>query len=93
MEYPVYYELNFDGFKKYVGYMRLTTHEIVNEAPLSPQETATMKELLVKAVQEHNERVKYSEDYQVILAHFGIQYVAYFNKKEEKVVWLNGFTK
>lgn len=93
MNYPVYYELSFEGFRKYVEYMRLTTHDIVDKVALSPQETVAMKAILVKSVDEYNERVEYSEYYQVTLAYFCIQYVAYFNKKREKVIWLNGFTK
>jgi hypothetical protein len=101
MDYPVYYELNFDGFKKH---MRLTAHEIVAEASLSAPEIALMKEMVIKAVEVHNECVNYSEYKQIILGGmvsslgfsypgYAIQYVAYFNKRQEKVIWINGFAK
>ncbi|MDJ0367072.1 hypothetical protein QMK33_18130 [Hymenobacter sp. H14-R3] len=84
--------------------MRFPAHKIVAKAPLSPPEIALMKEMVIKAVEVHNERVNYSEYKQVILggvassrgySHpgYGIQYVAYFNEKQEKVIWINGFAK
>jgi hypothetical protein len=93
MEYPVYYELNFDSFKKYAEFMWSNAHEIANRATLSPQEIATMKEMVSEAVEEYNERIGYNQYYQVKLVNFGIQYAAYFNAKGEKVIWINGFTK
>lgn len=93
MEYPVYYELNFDSFKKYIDFMRLNTHEIAYKASLSLQEIIAMKEILRQEVSEYNEQVEYSEYYRVDLVSFGIQYVPYFDKEGEKLIWLNGFTK
>jgi hypothetical protein len=93
MEYPVYYEINFDSFKNYVNFMHLTAHELANKASLSMRELAIMKQIVVKEVEEYNECVEYNEYRQIKLARFGVQYVSYFNKKREKLIWLNGFEK
>ncbi|MDJ0367075.1 hypothetical protein QMK33_18145 [Hymenobacter sp. H14-R3] len=92
MEYPIYYELNFDGFKNSLKFEWELTQEEISEAHLSAQETKLMKKLLISALMAYNEYVDHNEYERVDLDGFGIQYVAYSNKKGEKISWINGFT-
>ncbi|GAB3634536.1 hypothetical protein GCM10027422_01260 [Hymenobacter arcticus] len=92
MDYPVYYKLNFDGFKSSMKFAWELAKEGIIEAQLSPPETTRMKEILISTLAAYNEYVDYNEYERVDLDGFGIQYVAYSNKKEEKIIWINGFT-
>ncbi|RZJ93114.1 MAG: hypothetical protein EOO60_05865 [Hymenobacter sp.] len=91
MNYPVYYKLSFNGFTSSMKFVWKLAKEEVIEACLSPQETTRMKEILISDLMEYNEYVSYSEYERIDLDNFGIQYVAYYNKKREKIIWINGF--
>lgn len=91
MNYPVYYKLSFNGFTSSMKFAWELAKEEIIEAYLSPQETTRMKEILISDLMKYNEYVNYSEYERIDLDGFGIQYVAYYNKNREKIIWINGF--
>jgi len=92
MEYPVYFELEFEAFEKFTKFMGLRNHEVIASAQLSQQDVLKMRQLLPEAVMQYNERANYSHYSRIDLANFGLQYAGFLNKNGEKIIWINGFT-
>ena len=87
---PTYYKLSFADCKSLIPQRG---DETITEANLNPQEISLLKTELAQAVKRYNKKVHNNEIFKISLKDFGVQYIAYFNGKGEKIIWINGFNE
>lgn len=86
---PIYYEVPFDKAESFIK--SWSDKEITSPLALTPHELTIMEVMLADTVDEHNKSVNYSEWSAFELKDYGVQYTGYYNKRDEKLIWLNGF--
>jgi hypothetical protein len=68
-------------------------YKLPSEIELSSDELIKMKKALRRAVNRYNYEMHEYKSWQIILGEYGVQYKMSISKKDEKIVWINGFCK